>query len=158
MEYELFPNIAISSLVCYIKNMFKPIKGYEGLYEVSNFGLVYSLNYHREHRKQVMRGNLDKDGYVKIGLRKSGKRKFFRRSRLVAQAFISNPKKLPQVNHKNGHRFDDNINNLEWVTGSENIKHAFHILGKNQKGEKNNNSKITQEQAEKIWKAKGKLK
>lgn len=66
-------------------------------------------------------------GYAKITL---AKRNLQLVHRLVAEAFIPNPLRLPQVNHKNGKRADNRVDNLEWVTASENVLHAFHVLGR----------------------------
>ena len=73
---------------------------------------------------------LDKDGYLKTALRKNGVRKYLRVHRLVAQTFLENPNDLPVVNHKNGIKSDNRLDNLEWCTVSENTKHAFDVLGR----------------------------
>lgn len=70
----------------------------------------------------------------------------FRVHRLVAQAFIKNPKNKPTVNHINGIKADNKLDNLEWATNSENSQHSFDIgLQKGRKGEKHHKSKITKE-------------
>ena len=68
--------------------------------------------------------------YMQVGLHKNGKTKVFHVHRLVSKAFIKNPKNKPQVNHIDGNGLNNNINNLEWVTGSENSLHAFRVLGR----------------------------
>lgn len=136
--------------------MVRPIKGYENKYEISDKGEVFSLNFHRQGVRKQLKERFDKDGYVGVALLKNRKYKYFRISRLVAQAFIPNPNDLPQVNHKNGDKTDNSVENLEWSTGSENIRHSFKVLGKNQKGEKNNNSKLTEAQVIAVWDLKGK--
>ena len=73
---------------------------YEGLYQVSNLGNILSLNYRNTGRAELMNPWKDKDGYLKIGLRKNRKTDFILVHRLVAQTFIPNPENLPQVNHK----------------------------------------------------------
>lgn len=71
--------------------------------------------------------------------------------RLVALAFIPNPNNLPEVNHKNGNKMKNDINNLEWVTGLENIQHAWKTgLIKGAKGEENGRSKLNNEQVKEI--------
>lgn len=104
--------------------IWKPIMGYEGLYEVSNKGRI----------KSVLGSNIQGGGkifsrksksYVVVLLYKDGKRKGYRACRLVAKAFLTNPGNLPQVNHKNGIKNDDNVDNLEWCTQSQNLKHAY---------------------------------
>ena len=73
---------------------------YEGLYQVSNLGNILSLNYRNTGRAELMNTWKDKDGYLKIGLRKNRKTDFILVHRLVAQTFIPNPDNYPQVNHK----------------------------------------------------------
>lgn len=112
------------------KEVWKPIKGYEGIYAVSDLGRVKSLPRNGTIRQErVLRGNFKRSGYVNIVLQKNGKPRTFRLHRLVARAFIPNPENKPQVNHKNGNKRDNRATNLEWVTSSENLKHKFSVLG-----------------------------
>lgn len=74
--------------------------------------------------------SVDKDGYLKTALRKDSKRKFLRVHRIVAQAFIPNYSNLPVVNHINGIKDDNRVENLEWCTVSYNTQHAFDELGR----------------------------
>lgn len=79
----------------------------------------------------------NRKGYRGLTLKKDdGGRKSVSQHRLVAEAFIQNPEDKPQVNHKNGDKADNRIENLEWVTASENIKHSFRVLGKKPNGNK----------------------
>lgn len=139
--------------------MIQHIKGYQDLYEISSDGSVWSLNYNREHRKAKLVGQLDKDGYRVVLMRKNGVRKVLKVHRLVAQAFIPNPENKPQINHKNGIRYDNRVKNLEWATSRANVLHSFRILGKqNPRGSAHKLSKLTEKQVIEIYKLKGKGK
>lgn len=96
------------------KEIWKQIKGYEGLYEVSNFGNIMSLNYKRTGQVNVLSPVEDKDGYLYVGLHKNGKQKICFIHRLVAEAFIPNWFDYPQVNHKDENKQNNHIDNLEW--------------------------------------------
>lgn len=98
----------------------KDIDGYEGIYKISNFGNVLSVK-----NNKLRAIHLDKDGYCRVMLCKNGRKKSSIVHRLVANAFIPNLENKPQVNHKNGIKTDNRLENLEWVTNSENMKHAF---------------------------------
>ena len=95
--------------------VWKDIKGYEGLYWVSNLGRVKSK------RKILKPINGE---YLKVGLSKNGKQKTFTIHRLVAQEFVNNPKNKSQVNHKDENKHNNNSNNLEWVTFQENMNYG----------------------------------
>ena len=115
------------------KEIWKPIKGYEGLYEVSNLGRVKSL-VGWNGRKHIKREKMlklcktrSKGDYYKyiVNLSKNGNRKICRVHRLVAKAFIPNPSNKPQVNHKDGSPLNNKAENLEWCTDRENKIHAI---------------------------------
>ena len=93
---------------------------YEGLYRVSNLGNILSLNYRNTGRAELMNPWEDKDGYLKIGLRKNRKTDFILVHRLVAQTFLPNPENLPQVNHKDENKANNRVENLEWCDGKYN--------------------------------------
>ena len=100
--------------------IFKDIKGYEGLYQVSNFGRVKSLNYMHTGKEHILKLGKDKDGYLIVKLHKGGKYKNFSIHRLVASTFIENPENLPCVNHRNEIKTDNRVENLEYCTTAYN--------------------------------------
>lgn len=110
-----------------MEEIWKDIKGYEGLYQVSNFGRVKSFIRGKE---SILKNYISDRGYCKSVLRTKEKnsRKEFKTHRLVAITFIPNPMNKPDVNHINGDKLNNNIYNLEWCTKSENITHSC-LLG-----------------------------
>ena len=112
------------------KEVWKPIEGYEGIYDVSNLGRIraYPRVGSQTSKIRLMTLATDKDGYKRVSLSNNSKKRRFSVHRLVAKAFIPNPEGKPQVNHKNGRKDQNNIENLEWVTQSENTKHSFRVL------------------------------
>ena len=98
------------------------VVGYDGLYSIDEDGRVWS---HTTNKFISVVKNKRHNGYVEVTLWKNNKRKTFRLHRLVAIAFIPNPNNLPEVNHKNGDKSDNRVSNLEWVSPSENVKHAY---------------------------------
>jgi hypothetical protein len=107
------------------KEKWKDIPSYEGLYKISSFGRVRSLTRKGSLVDRMMKLNHDNYGYACVNLCKDGKLKFFRIHRLVAISFVPNPFKKPHVNHIDGNKGNPVSSNLEWVTRSENHKHAF---------------------------------
>ena len=104
--------------------MYKAIKGYEGIYEISESGKIRSLDRKVEYKDgstrkckgKELKPRMDKGGYAIIQLNKNGIAKSWRVHRLVAETFIANPNNLPEVHHKNHDRADNRIQNLKWVT------------------------------------------
>lgn len=113
--------------------MWKDIKGFEGMYQISNKGRVRSLDRAVKQRNdsiQIKKGKVlvqtkNHKGYYLVGLNKNNKKYMKSVHRLVALAFIQNPEKKPQVNHIDGNKKNNDSSNLEWVTASENITHAI---------------------------------
>lgn len=99
--------------------MLKDIKNYEGLYKINIYGSIWSCK-----RRKWLSIN-DMGGYLGITLCKNGICKSYKIHRLVAETFISNDNNLPQVNHKDGNKLNNNVENLEWCTSSQNLKHAI---------------------------------
>ena len=108
----------------YLNEIWKDILGYEGLYQVSNFGRIKIINYRQTGREKIMKLQLKKNNYLDIGLTKDGKTKRFLIHRLVAQAFIPNTNNLPQVNHKDEDKQNNHYLNLEWCTHEYNINYG----------------------------------
>lgn len=126
-----------------MKEVWKDIAGYEGLYQVSNRGRVKSLA--RNTTKGGILTELEcRNGYVRVQTSRGNTREKFLIHRLVAQAFILNPKNKPQVNHIDGNKKNNNLKNLEWVTAKENTNHGMEIGSIDIKGEKHYQQKLTE--------------
>ena len=100
-----------------------PIKGYESLYEINELGIIRSC--HKRNFQNVITVRIDRAGYLTTRLSKSGNVVTKLVHRLIAENFIPNPDNKNFVNHKNGNKVDIRIENLEWVTHSENVLHAY---------------------------------
>jgi predicted XRE-type DNA-binding protein len=124
--------------------IWKDIKGYEGVYQVSNLGNIKSINYnHTGVSKNLIGGIIT--GYHAVNLYGNGYRKF-KVHRIVALHFIPNPENKPMINHINNIRTDNRVENLEWCTHQENMDHAVKmnlIKPFTSKGEKSWNSFLT---------------
>jgi len=115
--------------------VWKDIKGSEGRYQISNKGRVKSLerkvNNHTGEltvKEKILKQRPDEKGYMRIDIKdNSGKRKYYGIHRLVASVFIPNPDNKPQVNHIDGNKANNDVDNLEWVTNGENQKHAYRL-------------------------------
>lgn len=113
-----------------MKEEWKDIEGYEGLYQVSNLGNVKSLCKKRKgttNTSDMILKLCNKDGYSVVNLWKNKKKKTIKVHRLVANAFIPNYQNKPYINHINAIRNDNRTSNLEWCTQKENNIHAYKI-------------------------------
>lgn len=116
-----------------INEHWKPVVGYENLYEVSSIGRVRNTHYWSCHQKLVerrpyrlMKLETTQDGYKRVVLTKSKKSRHYSVHRLVAMAFIPNPERLPQINHIDEDPANNEVVNLEWCTGKQNCNHGQH--------------------------------
>ena len=118
------------------------IENYYGLYQVSNLGRVRSLDRvvkRKNHYNLTLKGKIkplheDNKGYHRVQLSKKGKLKTHKVHRLVMNRFVHNPENKPQVNHIDGDKKNNIVDNLEWVTNSENQIHARDMRAKKKLG------------------------
>lgn len=123
-------------------------------FEIDSNGNVWSLNYRRTGKKQLLKLRKCNSGYYNFSVREKNekKQKNLWVHRLVAEAFIPNPYNKREVNHINGNKLDNRIENLEWVSSSENRKHAYMIgLFKDRKGENSPNCKIKKDKRDIVF-------
>lgn len=117
----------------------RPVVGYEGLYEVSDLGNVRSMarcvdngrGWKRPYRAKEKALQKNNHGYLIVGLYSKGKAKLMSVHRLVAEAFIPNPENKAEVNHIDGNKTNNCVWNLEWATRTENACHSVNVLKKN---------------------------
>lgn len=105
------------------EEIWKPIKGYENLYEVSNLGRIKSLNYNHTKKEGIMKGCKTSFGHLRVMI----DRKLISIHRLVAQEFIPNEDNKPFIDHINGIPWDNRVENLRWCTQSENLRNPLAI-------------------------------
>lgn len=142
--------------------IWKNVKGYVGLYQVSNYGRVRSLDTKQVRsngrvmceftvKGQILnpyftgRTTRNSKGYLTVNLKRKNKKVH----RLVAEAFLENPNNYPMVNHKDGNTENNNVENLEWCTNLHNVRHAIKH-GLKPSGENVYNHKLTQTQVNEI--------
>ena len=130
-----------------MSEIWKDVLGYEGHYLVSNIGQVKSIKF---KKNKILNPSTNNKGYLYISLYKNNTQIRRLVHRIVAEAFLSNPREKLTVNHINGIKTDNAVINLEWATYSENNKHAFANGLKCNKGllngQKNSQSKLTKDQ------------
>lgn len=102
-----------------MQEIWKDIDGFDG-YQVSNTGKVKSLNYNHTGKERILKASINTYGYKIVNLFRYGKKKNMYIHQLVARAFIPNPDNLPQVNHKDEDKTNNNVSNLEWCDGKYN--------------------------------------
>lgn len=130
------------------KEVFRDIHGYEGLYQANNLGMIKSIGY---GKIRILSQSLNSNGYNQLNLCKEKIRRLWKVHQLIAITFIPNPNKKPHINHKNGIKTDNRVDNLEWCTQSENGIHAYKIgLRKPVSGINHPSSKLTMEQVSEI--------
>lgn len=111
--------------------IWKDIPGYEGYYQASNKGNIKSLQFQcnltgkKYPREKVLKQKIDKDKNKRVILWKNGKSKTWLVHRLIGITFLGEPKEKMTINHKDGNRLNNNIDNLEWLSLNENILHGF---------------------------------
>lgn len=139
-----------------MEEIWKSIRDYEGLYEISSLGRVRSLcrkvkikNYQITIHEKILKPGFNRH-YYQVHLCKNGKYPLFEIARLVADAFIPNSENKPQVNHINGIKTDNRIENLEWCTLSENRLHSYKIGLQSAIGEKNGQAKLSDDKIKDI--------
>lgn len=134
-----------------MNEVWKEVKGFEGLYWVSNTGRI------KTKKRQGSQGGILKNtptntGYEMMRFQNRKENKFEAEliHRVVANAFIPNPENKPQVNHINSIRTDNRVENLEWCTNLENVRHSQSVGRFNHSGEENNSSKLTEKEVVEI--------
>jgi hypothetical protein len=135
-----------------MEEIWKDVKGFEGLYQVSNIGNVKRFIGKIIPKERLIGRIVDRDGYSRRTLCKNGLSKQMTEHRIVAIAFIKNPKNKETINHINGIKSDNRVENLEWNTHKENQEHAVRTGLKDQKGIKHHKCKLTEEQVLEIRK------
>jgi len=126
----------------------RDIVGYEGIYQVSNLGRVRRIaEQNSTWVGRILKPNRDNNGYVRVNLCRNGQVTPYRVHFLVCQAFLGcPPDSRYEVNHKNGKKDDNQTSNLEWVTYSENLTHAYRVLSR----KRIRVSKLTSDQVRRI--------
>lgn len=128
--------------------MIKDIEGFDGLYAITDRGEVWSYpkkDYRNPHNGKFLKQSKDSEGYMQVSLHDNGKKMRGVIHRLVARAFIPKKEGTDQINHIDGDKTNNNVSNLEWCTGAENVAHAYR-LGLSSSGQRHYKSKLSREQ------------
>lgn len=107
-----------------MREIWRDIKGYEGLYQVSNLGRIKSLGNNKSRKEKIKSIRISKEGYEKVDLYKKGKIQTLFVHRLVAKEFIKNINSFEEINHKDENPRNNNVNNLEWCDRKYNINYG----------------------------------
>lgn len=145
--------------------VWKDIPGYEGYYQISNNGIVKSLarviyrsdNVRQTYKESIKKQTLGKRGYYFVTLCKHGVMKKLKVHRLLAILFIPNPYNKPHVNHIDGNKLNNDLENLEWCSNLENLIHAHQTGLTDNRGSKNGMSKLTENEVIEIRKLNGSM-
>jgi hypothetical protein len=142
LSLDFESRIAYIYIMIQAKEIWKDVEGFGGYYLISNLGTVFS-----KKRNRILKGTINFYGYHKYWLRTvDNSYKIFSVHTLVALHFIENPLGYTEINHKDGNKLNNAVENLEWCSRSHNVKHAYDIGIKPRLiGEKNVRSKITSE-------------
>ena len=127
----------INKEVIFLKEQWKDIDGFLGYYQISNFGRVKSLCRKVPHpqakcgyivrNEKIKKPKTDSDGYKVVCLQMCGNKRYVSVHRLVAEAFIPNPNKYLEINHKDYNRTNNRVDNLEWITHKDNVRYSSDI-------------------------------
>ena len=113
------------------RTRWKSVIGYDGTYQVSDTGLVRRVRKHGDLKTtRLLKPYKNQRGYTKVELFKLGKGQEFFVHCLVMHAFVGQIPSGLQINHKDGVKFNNNLNNLEYVTPKQNMRHSFDVLGR----------------------------
>lgn len=145
-----------------VNEIFVPINGTNGSYEISNCGRVKRVGSNKgpgyPKKDRFLFGNKDIYGYYRVAIPIVGVVKTVKIHQLVARHFINNPLGKNTVNHKDGNKYNNHISNLEWCTYAENNTHAYENGLKDSRGVKNGRSKLTENQVQEILVSNGRQK
>lgn len=137
-----------------MESLWKDVPGFEGLYIVNELGIVKGVDrivyrsdgVKQTYKESIKKQSISKRGYYYVTLSKDGKSTKVKIHRLIGKLFIPNPENKPQLNHIDGNKLNNSLDNLEWVTNKENSNHAIYSGLIDNKGSKNGMSKLTEEE------------